>query len=151
MPDVCAIKNKQMKKLIFLLVLALGAGMASAQQITASSKTTASTASFRWDEQTFDFGKIKTGVPVTHEFEFVNSGNAPLSIMNVKASCGCTTPEWTKDPIPPGGTGYIKAIYNAANIGAFNKTITVTANVEGNVVLTIKGQVEALPIATINQ
>jgi Protein of unknown function (DUF1573) len=79
--------------------------------------------------------------PLTHQFEFANNGNAPLIIMGVKPSCGCTTPEWTKEPIPAGGTGFIKATYNAASIGAFNKTITVTSNAGGNTVLTIKGDV----------
>lgn len=125
-----------------MLVLALGAGMATAQQVTASANTKEAVAAFQWDEQTFDFGSIEKGKPVTHEFEFVNNGNAPLLITNVKPSCGCTTPEWTKEPIPAGGTGYIKATYNAANTGSFSKTITVNANVEGQVVLTIKGVVQ---------
>ena len=131
-----------MKKNIFMLVLALGAGMATAQQLTASATTKEAVAIFKWNEQVFDFGAIEKGKPVTHEFEFVNNGSAPLIISNVKPSCGCTTPEWTRDPIPVGGTGYIKATYNAANAGAFNKTITVNANVEGQVVLTIKGVVQ---------
>ena len=131
-----------MKKIIFLVVFALGAGMATAQQVTASLNNKEAMAAFTWEEQTHDFGKVAKGTPVTYEFEFTNTGSAPLIIIGVKPSCGCTTPEWTKEPIPAGGTGYIKATYNAASSGMFNKTITISANVNGPVVLTIKGEVE---------
>lgn len=97
---------------------------------------------FGWESAIHDFGKIKQGVPVTHEFTFTNTGKTPLVITNVQASCGCTTPAWSKDPIPPGGQGFIKATYNAASIGSFNKTVTVMANVEnGFKQLSIKGEV----------
>lgn len=79
----------------------------------------------------------------THEFVVTNSGNAPLVIQNIVASCGCTTPEWTKQPIPPGGTGKITAIYDPQNRpGAFNKTLSVYTNSKPEVVvLSIKGEV----------
>ena len=94
------------------------------------------------DNQVFDFGKIKQGVPATHEFSFVNKGKVPMIITNAQPSCGCTIPAWTKDPIPPGGTGFVKATYNAASPGLFDKSITVTANVEsGMVMLRIRGEV----------
>ena len=97
---------------------------------------------FNWEATVHDFGKIKQGVPVTHEFTFTNTGKTPLVITNVQASCGCTTPAWSKDPIPPGGKGFIKATYNAASMGGFNKTVTVMANVEnGFKQLSIKGEV----------
>ena len=79
----------------------------------------------------------------THEFLVTNSGNAPLVIQNIVASCGCTTPEWTKQPIPPGGKGKITAIYDPQNRpGAFNKTLSVYTNSRPEVVvLSIKGEV----------
>ena len=79
----------------------------------------------------------------THEFLVTNSGNAPLVIQNIVASCGCTTPEWTKEPIPPGGKGKITAIYDPQNRpGAFNKTLSVYTNSKPEVVvLSIKGEV----------
>jgi len=79
----------------------------------------------------------------THEFLVTNSGNAPLVIQNIVASCGCTTPEWTKQPIPPGGKGKITAIYDPQNRpGAFNKTLSVYTNSKPEVVvLSIKGEV----------
>ena len=133
-----------MKKLILAALLFGFVFAANAQQAPAK----ATFAAFTWDANTFDFGKIKQGSPVTHEFKFTNTGKAPLIITNVQASCGCTTPSWTREEVQPGGSGYIKATYNAAAMGAFNKTITVTANIEsGFAQLTIKGEVQstALP------
>ena len=95
-------------------------------------------------ETNCDFGSIKeeTG-KVTHEFRFTNTGNAPLIIQNVKASCGCTTPTWTKNPVAPGAKGIIAVTYNASGRpGAFIKTITVFNNsVENPATLTIRGKV----------
>ncbi len=136
-----------MKKLLFIAVLMVFAGVAVAQQVppTTLNKNEVKTdvAVFSWDNTAHDFGKIKQGTPVTHEFKFTNSGKVPLVITNVQASCGCTTPDWTKEPVMPGGQGFIKATYNAASPGAFSKTVTVTANIEsGFVQLTIKGEVQ---------
>lgn len=138
-----------MKKLLVLAISFIFAGVAVAQQIPATSvgksEVQTDVAAFTWDNTTHDFGKIKQGTPVTHEFKFTNSGKVPLVITNVQASCGCTTPAWTKEPVMPGGQGFIKATYNAASIGAFNKTVTVTANIEsGFVQLVIKGEVQAV-------
>lgn len=100
-----------------------------------------------FEAQNFDFGKIKQGAPVTHEFKFTNTGKVPMIITNVQASCGCTTPDWSKEPIAPGGKGFIKATYNAASVGAFNKAVTVTANIpNGSVQLFIKGEVSQTPV-----
>ncbi|HSI89625.1 MAG TPA: DUF1573 domain-containing protein, partial [Adhaeribacter sp.] len=65
------------------------------------------------ETETYDFGKITEGTQATHEFKFKNTGNQPVIISNVQASCGCTTPEWTKEPVMPGKTGKIKALYNS--------------------------------------
>ncbi len=100
------------------------------------------TANFSWIVTTYDFGKIKVNKPVTHEFRFTNSGDAPLVISSVQASCGCTVTDYSKDPIAPGSEGYVKATYNAAKVGVFSKTVTVNANAAESVVqLTIKGEV----------
>lgn len=130
-----------MKKLLVIVFLAALVGTSYAQQVPAAKSAFAV---FTWDASTHDFGKIKQGTPVTHEFKFTNTGKTPLIITNVQASCGCTTPSWTKEEVMPGGSGFIKATFNAAAVGAFNKTVTVTANVEsGFVQLTIKGEVQA--------
>lgn len=107
-----------------------------------SNAATSNLAVFSFESAVHDFGKIKQGVPVTHEFTFTNTGKTPLVITNVQASCGCTTPAWSKEPIPPGGNGFIKATFNAASMGGFNKTVTVMGNVEnGFKQLSIKGEV----------
>ena len=90
-----------------------------------------------------DFGKVPEGTMATYEFKFKNTGNQPLVIANAQASCGCTTPEWTKAPVLPGKSGVIKAVYNSAGRpGVFAKTVTVLSNAtEPNKVLSLKGSV----------
>jgi hypothetical protein len=92
-------------------------------------------------ETTYNFGKIPQGRPVTHNFEIVNTGKEPLMLENVQASCGCTTPEWSKDAIAAGATSIIKVGYNAAGEGNFTKTITITYNNHQTKTLTISGLV----------
>jgi hypothetical protein len=135
-----------MRKTAFILVGALCAIVAVAQTLTAADYTKAlaklETPIFDWVQTTFDFGKVKANKPVNHTFTFTNTGNGPLVISSVKASCGCTVAEYSKDPIPVNGEGFVKATYNAAAKGVFTKTVTINANTEeGTVVLTIKGEV----------
>src|SRR5690554_2443140 len=81
------------------------------------------------NEDKHDFGLVEEGKLATYEFEFTNTGSAPIIMSGVRASCGCTTPSWTKEPIPPGGKGSVTASYNSAGRpGAFNKTIPITSN-----------------------
>ncbi len=91
-----------------------------------------------------DYGTFKEEAG-SQKFDFTvtNSGNMPLVIQNIVASCGCTTPEWTREPIPAGGNGKITAIYDPKDRpGAFNKTLTVYTNSKPEmVVLVIKGEV----------
>lgn len=97
-------------------------------------------ATFRWSQTAFDFGKVKQNIPVTHRFTFTNNGDSPLVISSVQASCGCTVAEYSKDPIEPGSEGFVKATFNAAQLGIFAKTVTVNANTEnGPVLLSVKG------------
>jgi hypothetical protein len=90
-----------------------------------------------------DFGKVSEGTMATYEFKFKNTGNQPIVIANAQASCGCTTPEWTKAPVMPGKSGIIKAVYNSAGRpGVFAKTVTVMSNAsDPNKVLSLKGTV----------
>jgi hypothetical protein len=132
-----------MKKIIFTLFALSVISLTVAQEkiVSASLKTSAE-ATFNWANTTFDFGRIKAGVPVSNEFRFTNSGMVPLIISSVKASCGCTVTAYTKDPVDKGGSGFVRATYNAAETGKFSKTVTVTANTPGGaVVLMIKGEV----------
>ncbi len=134
-----------MKKLFLLVALLALVNVGYSQQVTAAVTETAPKADlavFGTASLNHDFGKIKQGVPVTHEFKFTNNGKVTMVITNVAPSCGCTTPDWTREPIAPGGQGFIKATYNAASPGAFNKSVTVTSNIEnGFVQLFIKGEV----------
>jgi len=76
----------------------------------------------------YDFAKIPQGKPVYHFFEVVNNSKTAIKLDNVQASCGCTTPEWSHDPIAPGGSSKIKIGFNAASEGPFDKYITVYYN-----------------------
>jgi len=99
---------------------------------------------FKFIEESFDFGgEIIDGEKVTHKFTFTNDGKSPLIIEKVKASCGCTTPDWPKKPIAPGETGEITATYNSkGRIGKFNKAVRITSNAATPTkVLYIKGVV----------
>jgi membrane peptidoglycan carboxypeptidase len=75
--------------------------------------------------ETYDFGKVKQNVPPTATITVTNIGTEPLLIEQATPSCGCTVSDYTKSPIAPGKTGTIKATYNAAAVGQFNKTLTV--------------------------
>ena len=99
-------------------------------------------------ETEFNFGKIPQGKPVTHIFEFTNTGTTPLALENVQASCGCTTPVWSRDTVDAGNSSQIKVGYNAANEGPFNKTITVYWNGGQSKQITIKGEVWKTPVTS---
>ena len=101
-----------------------------------------------FDKTTHDFGKInEVDGRVTTIFTFTNDGDAPLVLSNVRASCGCTTPKWTREPIEPGQSGEITVTYNpAGRPGRFQKTVTVTSNTEqATTKLYIKGEVIPKP------
>ena len=97
-----------------------------------------------FDATEYDFKNImEADGPVSYEFEYTNTGRVPLILQNVQATCGCTTPEWTKEPVVPGQQGRIKVNFDPRNrLGPFTKNITVTSNAEPSVTtLTIKGTV----------
>jgi uncharacterized protein DUF1573 len=97
-------------------------------------------------ETQYDFGKIPQGKPVSHVFEVTNSGNDTLRIINVQASCGCTTPQWERGKkVAPGDKTEIIVGYNAANEGNFTKTITIVYNSSKTKIITIKGEVWKTP------
>jgi len=112
---------------------------------TPASVETPNQADITFEKETHDFGTIPQGVPASYTFVFKNTGKEPLIITNAAAGCGCTTPEWTKEPIKPGQKGFVKATFNAASPGPFNKAVTVQSNgKKSSVVLTIKGDVKAV-------
>jgi len=133
-----------MKKLILAATFVFGVVFMAMSQTTVSveSGNPTAMAKFKWEKTTHNFGKIQQGKPVSIEFTFTNQGSSPLIISNVKGSCGCTVTKYSKEPIAPGKTGNVKATFNAAAMGAFNKSVRVTANVEGGTeTLFIKGEV----------
>ena len=93
----------------------------------------------------YNFDQIPQGKPVYYTFEIVNTGKTALKLDDVHASCGCTTPEWNRDPIAPGATAKIKVGYNAAAEGPFEKFITITYNTNQSKQLKIKGTVWKAP------
>ena len=104
---------------------------------------TTETTTVVYETDVHDFGTLKVGDNGTCEFKFTNTGKVPLIITGAKGSCGCTVPDWPKEPILPGQSNVIKATYDTKRVGAFTKTVTVTSNdKEVNKILTIKGVVE---------
>jgi hypothetical protein len=96
-------------------------------------------------ETGFDFGRIPQGKPVSHIFQVSNAGKEPLVIENVQASCGCTTPEWTREPLAQGQTTVIRVGYNAEAEGPFEKSITILYNKGESKTLLIRGNVWKMP------
>ena len=82
-----------------------------------------------FEMDSYNFGDIRQGDTVSHDFKFTNTGSHDLIITGARGSCGCTVPVWPKRPIKPGESGVIKVQFNSKNKkGAQNKTVTVTAN-----------------------
>jgi hypothetical protein len=126
-----------MKKFMLTLVVAVVAFTGFAQN---SAKKAEDVVKFK--EVRYNFGKIKQGVPVTHDFEFTNIGNEPVIIETATASCGCTTPTWPQQPVMKTKADRIKAGFNAAAPGAFEKTVFVKIKgVDAPFELKISGEV----------
>jgi hypothetical protein len=129
-----------MKKSIFLLtILCLFTFSIYSQE-----NKTAVTDSIIFDKLEHDYGTIDKGSDGNCVFTFTNKGQKPLVLSNVRASCGCTVPQWPREPIAPGEKGEIKVKYNTNIVGTFNKSITVNSNAANSIVrLRVKGQVVA--------
>ena len=130
-----------MKKFITLFFLLSAFFFANAQP--ANPTTAADVLQLKQTEH--DFSKIPQGKPVYYTFEIVNTGTTELKLDNVSASCGCTTPEWSRDPIAPGATAKIKVGYNASAEGPFEKHITITYNTNQSKQIKITGTVWKAP------
>lgn len=127
-----------MKKLFFTLTLVFAALLG--QQAVAQTG-----AKIEFNKETHDYGTIKNGADGSCVFEFKNTGDSPLIISNAKGSCGCTVPEWPKEPIAPGAKGTIKVKYDTMRTGEINKSVTITSNAvnAADKVVFIKGTVLA--------
>ncbi len=149
-----------MKRLLITSLIALTAGTAMAQSNStsvaadANTATTAPASTLKPEDMAFktdshDFGTLVEGPSADYEFEFTNKGKEPIIIQRVTASCGCTTPSYSKDPVLPGKKGTIKASYSTqGRVAPFTKSITVVSNA-GTRVLTIKGVVEGAPTSSV--
>lgn len=130
---------------ISLLAMALTFGVVSFAEAQTAANAPAKinlVSPVKWKSDMVEVGEIPQGKPKPIEFEFTNTGRTDIVITNVKPTCGCTVADYTKTPIKPGEKGKVTATYNAANKGAFTKTITVTTNAEeGPKSLSFKGTV----------
>lgn len=134
-----------MKRIIFAVLFSVVVLAVRAQQVQENKPAGQKTSVLQLKESTYDFGTIQQSRPVTHVFEVVNTGITPLKLEKVQASCGCTTPEWSHDPIAPGATAPIKVGYNAYAEGNFTKTVTVFYNGDQTKLITITGHVYKAP------
>lgn len=143
-----------MKKLTIAFAMAMSCGLMNVTTATAGEEINSVTTAvspvdkehapqITFKTTSYDFGTFpEERGKVTCTFTFTNTGKSDLVLQKVRASCGCTTPNWTKTPIAPGDTGFVTATYNASGRpGAFTKTITVTSNAETSQRLTIRGEV----------
>jgi hypothetical protein len=128
-----------MKRVLSLFILLTGFLWVGAQG------TAATEDALQLKETEHDFSRIPQGKPVYYTFVLTNTGKQPLKLDNVQASCGCTTPEWSQDPIAPGSNASIRVGYNAAAEGNFEKFITITYNTNQTKLLKIKGSVWKAP------
>ena len=131
---------KRLFGLVALVLIAISGAWAQAEATSEAPSMGGPVISFENTE--IDYGTIQQNAEPYREFNFTNTGDAPLIISNAKGSCGCTVPEWPKEPIQPGESNVIKVRYATNRIGKFSKTVTLTTNdAEGTHVLRIKGEV----------
>lgn len=124
-----------MKKLVILCSVIFLFAAISAFKVDAK-------AEFKFEKETYDFGKIPQGKPVSVEFKFTNVGDEPLIISNIESVCGCTVPKYTNTPVLKGQTGTITVSYNAAAVAPFSKGLTIRSNAKTPIkVIYIKGEV----------
>lgn len=132
-----------MKKLLLLPLLAMAVLTVKAQAPTTSGVERPNGPVMKFDELEFNFGTIKQGESVTHIFKFKNTGKEPLLINTAVGSCGCTVPEYPKEPIRPNGNGEVKVTFNSTGkSGPQDKTVTITYDTDKTIVLHMKGTVE---------
>src|SRR3989304_6905111 len=133
-----------MKKILSVMAITAFFISISCSQTTGHADGKKEGAAIEFEAREHDYGTIARGGDGTYEFIFRNAGKEPLVLKNVRTSCGCTVPEWPKEPILKGEKGKIKVSYNTRITGTFSKSITVYSNAgDKPVVLVIKGKVES--------
>ena len=135
-----------MKKFFSILSVVLLATAMSCSQSNNNANDKKGAAEITFAETEFDFGSIEQGSDAAHVFSYKNTGKEALVVSNVQTSCGCTIPEWTREPVKKKKTGEVKVKYNTHAVGTFVKTITVYSNASNSpVTLKIKGIVVPKP------
>jgi hypothetical protein len=142
-----------MRKITLIFLLASSSVFAQTNKGTPATGTqpaataTVSSASgtapiIEFESTVHEFGTLKKGSPITHNFKYTNTGKEPLILYHCKAGCGCTSTKCTKDPIRPGATGFIEVHYDSMRVGTFGKEVMVASNAKNGIVnLIIKGTV----------
>ncbi len=134
----------KMKKLLFATLCLIGTTIGvNAQNVAPAVQ---GGAQIQVNKEVHDYGEIKQNGDPYCEFTIKNTGNEPLIISNAKGSCGCTVPEWSREPVMPGKTTIIKVRYDTSRLGPINKSVTITSNAanEPNLTLRIKGNVQGV-------
>ncbi|MBX7180714.1 MAG: DUF1573 domain-containing protein [Bacteroidia bacterium] len=135
-----------MRKVLLAFVFSAGLISAKAQDAAPAANDNPNAPEITFEKEVHDYGNIKQGADGGCEFRFKNTGKEPLIISNARGSCGCTVPQWPKDPIKPGETGVLKVNYDTKRVGPINKTVTVTSNAKtATKTVRIAGNVEAVP------
>jgi hypothetical protein len=116
---------------------------AASNQVAEAQEISGPAAKFEFEEAEHDFGTIQEGAVVTHTFKFKNVGEVPLVIQNASASCGCTVPDYSREPVAVGETGEVQVKFNSANKkGVQNPSIRITANTKSPITtVKLKGTV----------
>ena len=138
-----------MKKLIASALFVLATiSMSCSQTPLKNSESTAFGPGLEFEMEKYDYGTIEQFGNGTVSFNFTNTGTEPLILSNVRSSCGCTVPQWPREPINAGETAAIVVKYDTKRVGPFNKSISVYSNAtEAPIILRISGTVEAAPAA----
>ncbi len=129
-----------MKKLKLTLIIVFLVNIVFAQDAKQSSPE------ISFEKLVHDFGTVMQGDKTEYEFKFTNTGKEPLIISDVRSSCGCTVPEWPRNPILPGSSANVKVKYNSNIVGNINKQVTIISNAANSpTVLRIAGKVDKMP------
>jgi hypothetical protein len=130
-------------KKYFLFIMVLAISVISCGQNNDEDQGSGKKPEMIFDETNYDYGVIDYSGNGTYEFVFKNTGKVPLIIKRVDSSCGCTTPEWSKEPIKPKGKGKIVVKYDTKRIGSFIKSVKIYSNAKNSPVeLVIRGEVK---------
>ncbi len=136
-----------MKLTALILLMAIGIGGYNAQEVVSKPMSASKGPMISINKEVHDYGTIEQGAPGGCEFIVTNTGDTPLILNRCRGSCGCTVPECSGDPIPPGETAVIKVKYDTKRIGPINKSVTIESNAANKriSIVKIKGTITKPP------